>query len=47
MRRPYPALRRRNGITTISILTRDSGHWIASNADYQSENEPIKSNVLI
>lgn len=30
----------------IEFLTRDGGRWVTSNADYQSENEPMEAYVL-
>lgn len=33
-------------LDNIEFLTRDGGRWIASNADYQSENEPMEAYVM-
>jgi hypothetical protein len=30
----------------IAFLTRDSGRWVASNAAYQNENEPMEAYVI-
>jgi len=30
----------------IDFLTRDGGRWVASNADYQSESEPMEAFVM-
>ena len=32
--------------TEVAFLTRDGGRWVASNAAYQSENEPFEAYVL-
>lgn len=30
----------------VDFLTRDGGRWVASNADYQGENEPMEAYVI-